>query len=527
MSKVETKKKFSLFEQLEVTLKTLEDIDNSVKITLGPTGKNGIIANEKGELSFISTGSLLLKSLEFKEKAANVILKLLEQASAKTFLISGDGSTTTTLLSCDLLKNSLRFLINGYNPIFLSNGFKRISFFLLEKINEFSIPISNNDQLLGVLKTSIGRKINAEMFDLLKNCVTQFERDGLILVEENTSEKNEVEIVQGIEIDRGFASSYFVNDLKNFEVVYEKPTILITNNPINNLNQIREIIEYIKTNNKSLVIVAEEISKDIISTLVLNNIQKKLKVAVVKYSAIKFIKNGLLEDLATLTHSTFFEYNPKLKESEKIFKIEDLGQAEKVIIKKEKSTFIISKFSKLIAKRRINELNRELLLSESEYEKNIFKTRIARLSGNISKIKVGLSNKYQIEEQRKKVENVVNTLKSALEEGILPGGGSFYLHLRNELKSWSSLNLIGEEFFASQIILSALLRPFEQLFSNNNLPSYHIRQKIEELGYPYAYNLMDKKIVNSLNNGLLDSSKSIRAIIWNSISIISTIITSD
>ena len=527
MVKVDTKKKFSLFEQLEVTLQTLDDIDNSVKITLGPTGKNGIITNEKGELTFISTGSLLLKALEFQEKAANVILKLLEQASSKTFLISGDGSTTTTMLSCDLLKNSLRFLVNGYNPIFLSNGFKRISFFLLEKINEFSIPISNNNQLLGILKTSIGKKINNEMFDLLKTCVTQFERDGLILIEENSSEKNEVEIVQGIELDRGFASSYFVNDLKNFEVIYDKPALLITNTPINNLNQIREIMEYIKSNNKPLIIVAEEINKDIISTLVLNNIQKKLKVAVIKYTAIKFIKNGLLEDLATLTHSNFFEYNSKLKEVEKVFKIEDLGQAEKVVIKKEKSTFIISKFSKLIAKRRINELNRELLLSESEYEKNIFKTRIARLSGNISKIKIGLSNKYQIEEQRKKVENVITTIKSALEEGILPGGGSFYLHLRYELKNWSSLNLIGEEIFASQIVLLALLRPFEQLFNNNNLPSYNIRQKIEELGYPYGYNITDKKVINTLVDGLLDSAKSVRAIIWNSISIVSTIITSD
>ena len=315
--------------------------------------------------------------------------------------------------------------------------------------------------------------------------------------------------------------------MQNFEVKYDKPVILVTSAPINSLNQIREIVEYVKTNNKPLVIVAEDINKDIVSTLVLNNIQKKLQVTVIKYASIQFIKNGLLEDLALLTHSHYYAYDSKANEVEKIFKVEDLGQCEKVIIKKEKSTFLTSKFSKVIAKRRINELNRELLLSETDFEKSVFKTRIARLSGNISKIKIGLSNQYQIEEQRKKVENALSTVKSSLEEGILPGGGAFYLYLRNELTNWGTLNLIGEEIFASQIVSLALLRPFKELFVNNNLPSYYIQQELNQKGYPYTYNLREKRLVNSISNGLLDSAKSIRGILWNSISIIMTIITSD
>lgn len=522
-----SKKKFSLFNNLEINIQALEDIDNSIKITLGPTGKNGIISNQKSDLTFITSGSLLLKALEFKEISANIILKLFEQAGTKTFNISGDGATTTVLIACDLLKGCLRFLVNGYNPIFLGNGLKKISYFLLEKINEFSIPISNYNQIIGVLRTNLGQKVTSNLFLLIEESIKNIDRDGLILIEENNIEKDEIEIVQGLELDRGFASSYFVNDLKNFEVNYEKPVILITSLPINSLNQLREIIEYVKVNNRPLVIVAEEINKDIISTLVLNNIQKKLKVVVIKYSSIKFIKNGILEDLALLTHSNFFEYNSKVKEIEKNFRVEDLGQAEKVIIKKEKSTFITSKFSKLISKRRINELNRELLLCESEYEKTIFKTRIARLSGNISKIKIGISNKYQIDEQRKKIENSINTIRSSLEEGILPGGGSFYLYLRNELKNWSGLNLIGEEIFASQIVSSSLVRPFKELFNNNNLPSYYIQEDLNRLGYPYAYDLTKRKLVNTMTDGLLDSSKMVRAILWNSITIVSTIITSE
>jgi chaperonin GroEL len=521
----EVRKNFSLFRNLEENIQAINDIDDSIKITLGPTGKNGIVADEKNNLKFITTGSLLIKSLQFPSSSANVILKLFEQAASKTFSISGDGSTTTILLCCQLLKSSLRFLLNGYNPVFLSNGLKRICFFLIEKVIELSIPISTKEELGGILKTSLGKRINPELFELLKSSIAQIGRDGLILVEENISPKNEIEIVQGIELDKGFASSYFVNDLKNFEAIYENPYVLISNYPINSINQIRDIIDFIKINNKALVIVAEDINKDVVSALVLNNIQKKLKVVVVKYTSIKFIKNGVLEDLATLTHSTYTVSN--LKDSNYTLKVEDLGQAEKVIVKKEKTTFIISKFSKLIAKRRINELNRELLTSESEYEKTIFKTRIARLSGKISKIKVGTSNQYVIEEERQKVENAVNTIKSSLEEGILPGGGSFYLHLREELNNWGSLNLIGDEIFAQQIVLDALLRPFEELFNNTNTPRYKISQDLLKMGYPYGYNLIDKKIVNTFKEGLVDSSKSVRGILWNSITIVSTIITSE
>ncbi len=518
-------KKFSLFDQLEVNLKTIEDIDSSVKITLGPTGKNGILSNPKSELKFITSGSFLLKSLEFSQSSSNVILKLLEQAAVKTFNISSDGSTTTALLSCDLLKNSLKFLINGYNAIFLSNGLKKLGYFLIEKVIEFSTPIDNQEQLSAVLKTSIGKKVNTELFQALKNCLPQIKRDGLILIEENLSTENEIQIVEGVEIDRGYASSYFVTDLKTFEVIYDNPYILITSQPLVSLNQIRDIIEYVKMNNKSLVLIVEEINKDILSTLILNNIQKKLKIVVVKYTAIKFLKTGILEDLATLTYANYFI--PSSKKNISDLTINDLGTAEKVIINKEKSTFILSKFSKVIAQRRINELNRELLTTDSETEKNIFKTRIARLSGNITKIKIGLSNKYEIIEQRQKVEKAINTIRSSLEEGILPGGGSFYLYLREEILNWSYMNLIGDEFFASTIIINALNRPFQELFNNINMSGVQILESVLQKGYPFGYDLIEKKIVNTLEHGIVDSAKSVRSILWNAITIVAIIITSE
>ena len=297
-------KNFSLLRDLNENITAINNIDDCVKITLGPTGKNGIIATNKN-LKFITTGSSLLKSLKFENKSANVLLALIEKAASKTYEISGDGSTTTILICCQMIKTSLKFLLNGYNGVFLSNGLKKLSYFLLDKVLALSKPISNKAELSGVLKTTLGKKVNIELFTLLKESLNTLERDGLILIEENITTKNEIEIVQGIELNRGFASSYFVNDVKTFEVTYENPYILITNKSITSLNQIKTIIEFVKENNKPLVIIAENISKEIISTLVLNNIQKKLKVVVVKYTSIKFIKTGILEDLATLTHANY------------------------------------------------------------------------------------------------------------------------------------------------------------------------------------------------------------------------------
>jgi chaperonin GroEL len=399
---------------------------------------------------------------------------------------------------------------------------------------EFSNPVLTTKNLQGLLKTCLGKKVNNNIFLLLKNAIAEIARDNLILVEENLSPENELEIVQGIELDKGFASSYFINNFKTFETIYENPYVLITSKPINSLEQIRDIIDYIKINNFSLVIVAEEINKEILSTLVLNNIQKKIKVVVVRYSSIKFLKTGILEDLSLLTHSNYFSQD--LGISETFFYVKDLGQAKKIIIKKDKSTFLVSKFAKIITNRRINELSKEALLCDSEYEKNIFKTRMARLSGKIAKIKLGNSNQYEMEEVKQKVQAIISTIKSTLETGFISGGGSFYLFMSEEILNWSFLNLIGEEIFASKIVFDSLLKPFQELiknnvsgrsFDNNYLSLSSILVNLKELGYPYAFNLLDKKIVNTLETNLIDSSKTVRASLWNSITIVSLIITTE
>ena len=223
------KKKVSLIKPFSNERKTLlEKIYECIRITLGPTGKNGIVAVQKQALKVLTNGSFFVKHLEFSDFSANIVLKLLEQASLKTSQISGDGSTTTLLFTCEFLSASFRFLANGYNSVFLSNGFKKLAYYLNQKVLESSFPIRTKNHLKGILSTAAGKKIRNIVFSRVEQSIDEIERDGLLIVEENISSDTEVEIVQGIELDKGFASSYFINDFKNFEVKYENPYLVCT-----------------------------------------------------------------------------------------------------------------------------------------------------------------------------------------------------------------------------------------------------------------------------------------------------------
>jgi chaperonin GroEL len=524
--KTQERLSFAFSKDIARSLSVLDAIDESIKISLGPTGKNGLLLTKNFEVKCLTNGSTILTSLEWPAFSENLFCRLLEQSAKKSEKFSGDGSTTTVLVACQLLKTCTRFLTSGYDSIFLSSGLKKIASFCSEKCASSSWPIQTFEQAKGLLKTLGGKKLSSSLQKLLASSVSHLRRDGIVIVEENQKAETEVEIVQGIEVDRGFASAYFVTDLKKFEIEYENPYLLLASHPILVPNQLREVLDHVKKTNRPLIILTEEIAPEILSSLVLSTIQKKAKLVVIKYNSVKFVKTGVLEDLAVLSHSNYFLPESK-KPSSRNFLPTDLGQVEKARIQKEKSTFILSKFSKLLATRRINELNRELLTSETDYEKSLLETRIARLSGNITKLKLSAATEYQLQEEKQKLEKILATIRSSLEEGLLPGGGVFYLSLKDEIKQWSSLNLVGDEMVCGQIASEALGRPFADLCSNTNTRRYSLLSTLEELGYPYAYNFLTKEFLHSFEEGLVDSAKSVRAGLWNALSITASIITSE
>jgi len=510
------------------TISEIEQIENSIKIFLGPCEKRALTSNKLGELQWVATSATLLNTLIFPNSSQKLMHKLFFHSLGKPAKVSGNGSTIAVLLACQLLKSTLKFTTSGYSPLLIANGLIKSNYFLAKKVFDLSFPISSKNQIKGLFQTAFKKKMRPELCEFLYRSTTSLCREGLLAIEENASSEDTFEIISGIEIEQGFSSFHFSNTINPSEIIYENPFLLIASSPIDSINQLQQIIEFLKIDNRSLIIIAETISNSAVSALFLQNIKKKAKISIIKYSAIKFLKLGILEDLSLLAHSSFYPFEI---DKARNWSITDLGQISRAIIKKNRSLFIFSKFSKILMSRRINELNRELLLCPTDYEKNLLKARICRLGGNLTRIKVGKISPNEIDNERNLLECAISTLESSLEEGLLPGGGIIYLQLKEELFHWSVFNLVGDELASACIINNALIKIVISLFVNYNIPNVLLLiKKIQHLGFPWGYQLVDKKFINTLSSnfmGLFDPAKSVRIALWTSISLVSNILTSE
>lgn len=507
--------RLSFFNFLVQNKNVLKIFEQAIEIIFGPNGKIGLKDTKSKEVSFLDTGYNLLNNITFTNKQDNILKKIIEQAANNTFSMSGDGSSLTILLICEILNVSYKFINSGYNQIFISKGLIKISSFLLSKLYCSATIILTKNELINFYET-FSQKI---LFPFpIEKYLKLFSKNQLVLLEE-THEKNYVfEKINGIELDKGFISSYFVNDLKNFEVMYEHSRILILNSSLNSFIQIKDLVNNCVENGQALIIIVENIDKQLLKHLILLKIQKQAKICIIKYNSINFLKNGTLQDLAFLTQSQY-----SLIEKE-MYTFEDLGYVEKVIISKEKSTFLTSQFRKSLVQRYISDLKYKASKAETEYEKNLFQIRIARLSGTIFKIKIPKFGIKNFEDERKKIERILLIFKSLLQEGSQVGGGQIFIIIKKELQQWGYMNLLGDEILASNIILQALNKPLKILCLNANVPFFSINEKLEKRNFQDVYNFVTKKFES---NKIIDSSKAVRLSVWNSISICSSILTSE
>lgn len=514
------KNKFSLLNKLNQNTKTILEIYEAIRTFFGPTNRSCFYCNIKSQVSLLASSSSILEAFTSSEKYSTTLIKLLAEGAAKTLKYTGGGATVTILLSCKLLLGALRFSAAKYNSIQISNGLNRILFFLKDQLLELSSPISEPTQLQNLVTTAAGKKMKEEIASLLCKASSYIKRDGILIVEETTMFGNKVELINGIELDAGFASPYFINDTKNFEVFYNNPYLLILESSLHTSAQLKDVVSLVEKENASLIIIAESISEKLLSTLILYSIKKKLKVAAIKYQQIKFLKTGILEDISLLTHRNV---GAKIDQT----KFLCFGQIKQAIIQKTKSTFIFSKFTKIIAQRKVNELNRELLFSETEYERSIIKARIARLSSNTIKIKIGNLTSYEGPKERQRAEGILQSVTGALEEGCVYGGGLIYLKLKEELKNWGYLNLVGEETYSIQIASDTLISPFLQIAKNLNIKNSSIIEQPMNLTFAKQFDLKKKGSYNECEDHLLDSAKQVRQSLWNSITLVAMILTCD
>jgi chaperonin GroEL len=496
---------------------SLLKLKNSVKATLGPNGKTAIIY-EKNQLKLVDDGITIIKALKFKENSEEHILELIREASLKTNEIVGDGTTTTVLLSCNLIEESIRLILAGTKSIFLATGLKKINNFIIQKLKEFSFPLAEPSQMISLLRTSIGN-VPKNLIVQLKEAFLKKGKEGIILIEENynPTKINKVELLEGLQIEQGFSSAYFVKNSSKFEVVLENSFILVTDKTISSFEQIREVLDYVRMNNQSLVLIAVEFEKSVLSTLIINNLNDKLNLVAIKAPYFGLKRKMVLEDISFVTNTNFID--EKLYKKDYIFSSNDLGRIKKATVTKNQTDLVLLQSSKLSLARKISELQREFKINDSLYEKEIIKYRINLLSGGLIKFYISASTNVELCQLRYKVEDGICSLNSAFQEGITISSNSLFLHLIEIISNWSIINLTHEEIFASKVFQKTLALPFRQLCENTNLNYPLILDKTNEKGYPFGFDFAKKELVDLEKEGILDSSKMIRIIFQNSISI--------
>lgn len=495
----------------------LNILKNSIKTTLGPTGKNAIIDN-KQELKLVDDGITILKELDFKGKKENSLLQLVRQASLRTNEIAGDGTTTTALISCVLLEEAINLNLAGIKSIHLSVGLKKLLHFLIQKIRQLSQPLKTLDEIEAVLKTSMG-SIPYELIKNLAQLYVKKSKDSILVIEEKqfVSEVDKVDITEGIYLEQGFASPYFLKDLSKPILELTKPNILISEVGIENIEQIREVLGYIKSNNQPLIIISTSFSRAVLSTLIINNLNDNLKVVAIKAPYFGLKRKMILEDLGFITSSNFID--EKIYEKNYKFKIEDLGKIKKATISKQETNLILLNSSTLSLSKRINQLQRDLNINDSIYEKDIISYRISLLSGGIAKFYISATTDTELSNMKYKLEDGINSLKTSFQEGISISSNSLYVHLIELAFNWSLVNLSNDELYSFYLLKKALLLPFCQICENVNVGYSCLLNEVLEKGYPFGVDFKKIYVCDLKKEKIFDSSKMIRVILQNSFSV--------
>ena len=503
--------------------KGMEIITEAVSVTLGPQGRNVVLDKKYGSPQIINDGVSIAKEIELKDHIENTGVSLIRQAASKTNDVAGDGTTTATVLAYAIVKQGMRNVAAGANPIGLKLGIEKSTKYLISQILEYSRPIESNDSIIQVGAISAGNDL--EVGTMISNALEKVGRDGIISLEEGNSTSTELEITEGMRFDKGFISPYFVTDSTRMEVMYENPYILVTDKKITLVQQdLIPILEKVAPTKRPLLIIAEDIEKEALATLVLNKLRGIANVVAVRAPGFGDLRKSLLEDIAILTSGTLVTEETGLRLD--TVNLDLLGTARRVIITKD-STTIVSEGNQDAIKIRCEQIRKQISISESSYEKEKLQTRIAKLSGGIAVIKVGAVTETEMKDKKLRLEDAINATKAAIEEGIVPGGGATLAHLANSLKTWAKSNLKEDELVGALILARAISEPLRRIAENAGKNGAVILESVQEKDFEFGYNAETNELGNMFNFGIIDPAKVTRCAIQNAASIASMILTTE
>ncbi|MFM1580950.1 chaperonin GroEL [Helcococcus bovis] len=503
---------------LEAGINKLAD---AVKVTLGPKGRNVVIDRGYGAPLITNDGVTIAKEIDLKDKFENMGAQLLKEVSIKTNDVAGDGTTTATILAQAIVKEGLKNIAAGANPIILQKGIKKATQLVVEKIKSFSIPVDSTNAIAQVGTISSADK---KIGDLIAEAMDKIGKDGVITVEESKTIDTNLQIVEGMQFDKGFLSPYMASNTEKKIAELENPYILVTDKKISNIQEILPILEQIVEMSKPLLIIAEDIEGEALTTLILNKIRGTFNVVAVKAPSFGENRVKILEDIAILTGTRVFK--SELEDDLKLIKLDELGNAKKVNVDKDSTTIVDGLGSKDELKIRINSIKNDISNSDSEFDIERYKSRLAKLSGGVALIQVGAVTEVEMKEKKLRIEDALAATKAAVEEGIVSGGGTVLLDSIKALDEYiASVN--GDEKTGAMIISKALEAPAKQIAENAGVEGSVIVDKVKNLDAGIGFDALNNEYVNMIEKGIVDPTKVTRSALENASSIASMILTTE
>lgn len=503
--------------------KGMQILVEAVSVTLGPKGRNVVLDKKYGSPQIINDGVSIAREIELSDNIFNTGVSLIRQAASKTNDVAGDGTTTATVLAYAIVKNGMKNVAAGSNPISLKVGLEKGTKYLINQILEYSRPIENNTAIKQVAAISSGNDI--EIGNMIAKALDIVGRDGIISLEESNNTFTQLDITEGMKIDKGFISPYFITDVEKGEVNYENPFILITNNKLTLVQQeLIPILEKVAATKRPLLIIAEDIEKEALSTLVLNKLRGIIPIVAIRAPGFGEFRELLLEDIAILTGGTLITEEVGLKLNN--MELSLLGKASRISISKD-STIIITNENSIAIKNRCEQLKKQIITSESAYDIEKLKERIAKLSGGIAVIKVGAVTETEMKDKKLRLEDAINATRAAVEEGIIPGGGSTLAHFSNQLKFWGKQNLKEDQLIGTYILADAIIEPLKKIAENTGNNGSVISEIIEDQSFEFGYNAEINQFGDMFQYGIIDPAKVTRSALQNAVSIASMILTTE
>ena len=498
----------------------VDKLANTVKVTLGPKGRNVILDKKFGSPLITNDGVSIAREIELEDPYENMGAQLVKEVATKTNDVAGDGTTTATLLAQAIIREGLKNVTAGANPILIRNGIRKAVDVAVEEIKNISKPVSGKEDIARVAAISAA---DEEIGTLISDAMEKVGNEGVITVEESKSMGTELDVVEGMQFDRGYVSPYMATDTENMEALLDNPLILITDKKISNIQEILPILEQIVQNGKKLLIIAEDVEGEAMATLVVNKLRGTFNCVAVKAPGFGDRRKEMLQDIAILTGGEVIseELGRDLKE----VTLDMLGQAESVKVTKENTTIVNGKGEKSLIQERIGQIKAQIEETSSEFDKEKLQERLAKLSGGVAVIKVGAATETELKERKLRIEDALAATKAAVEEGIVPGGGTAYVNVINKVAELTSE--VTDTQVGINIIVKALEEPMRQIAINAGLEGSVIIEKVKYSEAGIGYDALNDKYVNMLQTGIVDPTKVTRSALQNAASVASTFLTTE